>query len=170
MAYPRISYPQSNYQSFQLTDAGIVFEMPEYVHIQKKTPATSGNDTGITWYDIRMDSIAATIHLTIMKENASSIQSRIMEKDRIIYEEAQQESRVSKQVFTPSDNTFTAYIYQIKGSTATPLHWMVVHPENRLIMGTILFDNPVNPEAMEAIINGVSSDIKHLIETLLFSK
>lgn len=170
LAYPRISYPQSEYKLFHLEDAGVVFEMPAYIQIEKKTPATKDKHALIRWYNLRMDSISATIHLTILKESASSIQQRMTEKERIIFEEAQQESNVKKQVFTSTDQTIRAYIYKIEGTTATPFHWMILHSQNQLATGTILFDKPIHAASMGSIVNGISADIKHQIETFRFSK
>lgn len=169
MAYPRISYPQSEYKLFHLEDAGVFFEMPAYIQIEKKKPLSKDKQVLVNWYDLRMDSVSATIHLTILKESESSVQQRMIEKERIIFEESRLDSDVKKQVFSSTDQTITAYLYLIQGTTATPFHWMILKSGDRLATGTILFDKPIHTESMGAIINGIAADIKHQIETFRFS-
>src|SRR5210317_2296865 len=61
-AYPKVIYPEKEYQPFKESDCGFTFQFPRYALIQQDTSAAEGRTANSCWFDIFFPDFDSRIH------------------------------------------------------------------------------------------------------------
>jgi len=159
-AYPRISYPTAHYQVAQLPD--VSFEYPSYATLQ--TNADGKSD----WMNLRFGRFGATLHMSMTKAAFKDVDALIREKERLVFEQAPVSTDVRKEAFEADGQLFTGYFYLTEGNAPAPVQFLLTNHQGKLFQGSLIFDELLNRDSLATVVDGMTRDIRHLVETFQF--
>jgi len=164
-AYPRIAYPQKGYKQAIALPYPITFEFPVIATLV----IPEGKIHDQNWINLRFDSFKATLLTSYIKADEKTIKQRILENESILEKETPAFAHIRKQEFKSSDGKVTGYLYEIGGNTASPMQFILTNRDNQLFRGALYFDYLPNRDSISDIVNGLSVDIQHLMESFKFN-
>lgn len=163
LAYPRIEYPTEQYKLYGNTESPVSFEYPSYATLIDKHQV---NDQ---WMNLRFEKYAATLYLSFSEVPMTKCQIMLLEKEKLAYEQAIDASKVRKEVFEPTDHSFVGYFYLTDGNTPCPVQFLLSDRRGKFFQGSLLFDLTVNRDSLGNVIDGMTKDVRHLVETFRFN-
>lgn len=159
-AYPRIAYPTADYRQTQL--AAVLFEYPTYASIDRQA---AGKEN---WINLRFEPYGATLFMSLIKVPMADLDQMIREKEKLAIEQAPPASEVRKEEFEATDHRFTGYFYLTDGNAPCPVQFLLSNHKDQLFQGSLLFDTAINRDSLASVVNGLTRDVRHLVETFQF--
>ena len=153
--YFRIDLPEKKYKIYNESDCPYSFEYPEYAAIVYHNPDSC-------WIDLVVPKLHAVIYLTYKSGN--DIETFLEETRTLVYKHTIKADAINKYYFK---NEFNAYglIYEIKGNAASSINFYITDSISNFIRGALYFNNKPNKDSLAPVVDFLSEDIAHLIET-----
>jgi len=161
-AYPRISYPNAHYQASELTDLPICFEYPTYATLVTVKPDKKN------WINLHFNSFNATLFMSFIKTPEKNAFMMIQAREKMAVDQAHPQSEVRKEEFEATDKRFTGYFYLTDGDTPCPVQFILTNHHGLLFDGSLVFDEPINRDSLASVVDGLTRDVRHLVETFQF--
>lgn len=161
-AYPRIAYPTAQYQASEFKDVPVSFEYPTYATLEAVKPDKKN------WINLHFVQYDATLYMSFIQTPADKAESMIQAREKMAVEQAPEASEVRKEEFEATDKRFTGYFYLTDGDTPSPVQFILTNHRGLLFDGSLVFDGPVNRDSVASVVNGLTRDIRHLVETFRF--
>lgn len=162
LAYPRIDYPEGRYQKYENAESPVTFEYPSYAALIDK------HQVNKNWMNLRFEKYAATLYLSFSEVPLAKLKTQLVEKENLAYEQAPEASDVKKEEFEAADHQFVGYFYLTDGNTPSPIQFLLSDRNGKLFQGSLLFDVTVNRDSLENVVDGITKDVRHLVETFRF--
>jgi len=166
IAYPRLDYPRADYIKADTLHYPFTFEYPAYACLE--IPSDKRNE-GI-WLNIKLDRFQATLFSSYIHGSMKDIRKRILANESHLYEQAPPYSRIRKQGFLSGDSLLEGYLYEMDGNTANPLQFILTDKRERLFRGTLYFNYIPNRDSIKDIIDGLTTDIRYMMESFKFKQ
>jgi gliding motility-associated lipoprotein GldD len=161
-AYPRISYPHAQYQSSELTEVPVSFEYPTYATLEAVKPDKKN------WINLHFNSFNATLYMSYIKTPENKASQMIQAREKRTINQAPEASEVRKEEFEATDKRFTGYFYLTDGDAPCPVQFILTNHHGLLFDGSLVFDGPVNRDSLASVVDGLTRDVRHLVETFQF--
>jgi len=165
LAWPRLTYPESKYQKTVGLPYPISFEYPDFATLE----IIKNNKKGGNWINLRFNNLHATLFTSYFNANKKEIQQRILENEVILYNQLPPYSQVNKQEFQSDKSVIKGYIYEINGNTASPVQFILTDQRNQLFRGVLYFNEIPNRDSIQDLLDGISTDIRYLMESFRFN-
>lgn len=165
MVYPRIDYPASGYTLQSIAQASIQFERPTFSKLVVQQSAKPNE----AWFNLEFTGYNATLYLSVLKTEKSMIPTILAEKERLVYQQALRESAVFKQEFISKNQNINGLYYRTEGQSPSPIQFVLHNNQNRLCMGSLVFNYAFNPDSISSVLDGMNADIRNLVETFNFT-
>lgn len=158
----RIDLPKKRYIKFSESKCNFEFEYPEYSKIENNTKDSILNPC---WKNIVFPYFKATIYLTYYSVNNNF--NRLAEDSRTLaYKHDVKADAIREILYIDSINKVYGIVYEIKGNAASPVQFFVSDSTKHFLRGSLYFNTKPNKDSLAPVIEFISKDIKHLIETL----
>lgn len=161
-AYPRIDYPQAHYERTDLSEPPVSFEYPTYATLEAVKPDKKN------WINLHFVNFNATLYMSFIKTPPEKADLMVRTREKMAIEEAPVASEVRKEEFEAADKRFTGYFYLTDGDSPSPVQFILTNHKGLLFDGSLVFDGPVNRDSLASVIDGLTRDVRHLVETFQF--
>jgi len=161
-AYPRIAYPKAQYQASELTALPVSFEYPTYATLEAVKPDKKN------WINLHFNSFDATLFMSYIKTPEKNAFMMIQAREKMAVDQAPPQSEVRKEEFEATDKRFTGYFYLTDGDTPCPVQFILTNHHGLLFDGSLVFDEPINRDSLASVVDGLTRDVRHLVETFQF--
>ncbi|NLX72332.1 MAG: gliding motility lipoprotein GldD [Bacteroidales bacterium] len=158
--YFRIDLPEQSYlsldstmpYSFEYSDASLIetdlsFEAEPY------------------WINLSYPRLKARIHLSY-KEVDNDLYTLLEDNIRLAYKHVVKADAIEEQLYIDEDKNIYALIFEIKGDAASPLQFLATDSLRHFLRGSLYFDARPNRDSLAPVIDYITEDIFHLVETL----
>jgi len=164
VAYPRLSYPPADYKKTDHLPYPIFFEYPAFARLE----ILSKTDKNGNWVNLHFDKFKATLFTSYFCASEKDIQQHLIENESILEKETPPYAHIHKQKFESSDSATTGYLYETGGNTACPVQFIITDKHRQLFRGALYFNYLPNRDSIKDILNGLSGDIRYLMESFRF--
>jgi gliding motility-associated lipoprotein GldD len=161
-AYPRIAYPNAHYQSSELTNLPVSFEYPTYATLEAIKPDKKN------WINLHFNSFQATLYMSLIRSEEKVAYQLIQAKEKMAIEQAPPASEVRKEEFEAADKRYSGYFYLTDGNAPCPVQFILTNHNGLLFDGSLVFDEAVNRDSLASVVEGLTRDVRHLVETFQF--
>lgn len=156
-------YPES-YKRSELLLPLISFEIPE------GTIASLGDDslqhgTDVRWLNIRYPRYRATLYCSYHALQGN-LDRLLAESKELIYRQSIRPDVVRANSYENDEQRIYATLYDLSAESATPLQFIVTDSARYLLRGSLYFDEPGKSDSIAPVIDYLSNDIAHLIESI----
>ena len=159
--YFRIDLPEHHYQ---LSDTSFpyYFEYPEYAKLQ----SLSHNPDQKYWVNILYPQFKATIYLSYKNVDGNLI-TYLEDAYTLVSKHIPKADAINDSLIIDNDRNIFGLTYKIEGSgTASPYQFFVTDSASHFLRGALYFDIVPNNDSLEPVIDFITDDIEHLINTL----
>lgn len=161
-AYPRIDYPKPQYQVSELQVPPVSFEYPTYATLEAVKPEKKN------WINLHFVAFNATLYLSYIETAPDKADLMVQAREKMAIEQAPPASEVRKEAFEATDNRFTGYFYLTDGDAPSPVQFILTNHKGLLFDGSLVFAESINRDSLSSVIDGLTRDIRHLVETFRF--
>ncbi len=159
--YFRIDLPEHRYQ---LSDTMFpyYFEYPEYARLQ----SLSHNPNQEYWVNILYPQFKATIYLSYKKVDGNLI-TYLEDAYTLVSKHIPKADAINDSLIVDNERNIFGLTYKIEGSgAASPYQFFVTDSASHFLRGALYFDIVPNNDSLEPVIEFITDDIEHLINTL----
>lgn len=163
--YFRIDLPEKQYQVFDSTFP-YKFEYPVYAEIAHD-PISPKEPY---WININYTPFKATLHLSYKKVDGNLIDYLEDAHTMVIKHIPKADAIYDSLIIDRNRNVF-GLIYELEGSgAASPYQFFLTDSVSNFVRGALYFNTVPNNDSLEPVINFLTNDIDHLINTLEWTK
>ncbi len=159
--YFRIELPKHKYQ---LSDTlfPYYFEYPEYTSLQ----SSPHNPNQKYWVNINYPQFKATVYISYKSVDDNLI-TYLEDAYTLVSKHIPKADAINDSLIYDKNRSVFGLTYKIEGSgAASPYQFFVTDSASHFLRGALYFDIIPNNDSLEPVINFITKDLEHLINTL----
>lgn len=158
--YFRIDLPQKQYVVFDSTFP-YRFERPVYTTITNDP--YSPNEK--YWINLNFTPFNATLHISYKKVKGNLV-TYLEDSHKLVSKHIPKADAIYDSLVIDRDRNIFGLIYKIEGAgAASPYQFFLTDSISNFVRGSLYFNTVPNNDSLEPVINFVTADIEHLINT-----
>jgi putative hemolysin len=159
--YFRINLPVKHYSLYDPKGCPFSFEIPSYATVT----ADSSPNAEPCWMNLDFPEFKGTVYLSY-KEVDNNVAKFIEDSRTLSMKHIPRASGIQEiPVAFPDRKVYGTY-YSIKGSAASPVQFFLTDSTKHFLRGSLYFYAPPQPDSIAPVLDFVTVDIDHLVETL----
>ena len=159
--YFRIDLPEKQYVTLD-TMSRYSFEYPVYATI---TPDFHSLDEK-EWTNVEFPAFKGTIHISY-KNVDENLSGYVEDAYRMIVKHITKATGIRDSVVIDNDRKVYGVVYFLDGEgVASPLQFYLTDSTEHFLRGSLYFNIYPNNDSLQPVINFITDDVRHLIETL----
>lgn len=162
--YPRVDFPGRQYSSFTDSDCDMVFEIPTYAVIEKKETYFNEKPLHPCWFDVFYKEFNGRLHCSYFELTSREVFDELVDDAFDLVSKHHSKASFAKESVIDNEDV-DGLLFDIQGPVASPLLFYVTDSTKHFFMGSLYFNNKVNPDSMQIIHDFVRQDVIHMIET-----
>ena len=87
-----------------------------------------------------------------------------------VYKHTVKADAITEQPFANEENKVWGILYELKGSTASQVQFVLTDSTNHFFRGALYFNVPPNPDSIAPVADYITKDIRHIVETFHWKK
>ena len=163
-AYPRVYYPQKQYQLFDSV-APYAFLIPKYAVMQAYTDAEDPSKHPY-WYNLHYLPFNATLHLSYHSfKDRNEFDELFDDTRRLVYKHDIKADEIEEIELHNALTQTSGIVYELKGNTATNLNFYVSDGKSHFLRGALYFNDKTEIDSIQPIFDFIKADIYKMIES-----
>lgn len=164
-AYPKIEFPNRDYQAFGNEVCPLIFRYPGYAEVKMQESFFGEKPAHSCWFDLYVPAFDARIHCTY-----SSIDSR-KEFDDLVHDsftianKINQRSQYMDEIRVANAAGVGGLIIEFTGPAASPLQFFLTDTIHHFFRGALYFNTQARPDSLEPITAFLKEDIAVMINS-----
>lgn len=155
--YFRIEFPEKSYSRIQ-QNIPYSFEIADYSSLK----IDSAQNTN--WADILTPANKADLHLTYIKLN-NDLAAHTEESRELAYDHSVKADAIEEQLYINNIDKVFGTVYYIEGNAASPLQFYLTDSTKNFLRGALYIREIPNIDSISPVIDFLTVDVVHLIET-----
>ncbi len=162
--YPRVDFPNREYQAYNSPDCNYSFEYPKYANVIQDKYQFGDQSVNECWFNLEFSNLNASLHCdytSIDKEKFGSLLQdafKIVSKHNI-------KANFREESIIQNEQNVAGLLFSIKGPVATPYQFYLSDTTEHFFRASLYFNSRVNPDSMKIIHDFIKTDIDHMIKT-----
>ncbi len=164
-AFPKVEYPEKNYQTFDQSYCNFTFQYPAYAEIVQDTSFFDGDPLHPCWFDIYVPQFDSRLHCSYypiggekdfatLKKDAFELADYHIRKANYI-----DEIRIEK------PNDVSGFAFGIEGPAASPFQFYLTDSTDHFLRASLYFNTAARPDSLRPVYEFLRRDIEKMIET-----
>jgi gliding motility-associated lipoprotein GldD len=158
--YFRIAIPEHQFVKLDSNKYPFTFEYADYSKLN------NANDPDHPyWCYIDYPSFKARIYITYRNVNGN-INQMLEDAHELAYKHISVANDIKQDLIIKPQNKVYGLVYEIKGAkVASPLNFFLTDSIEHFVRGSLYFNMKPQNDSLEPVIEGISDDLKHIINT-----
>jgi len=167
--YPKVTYPERNYVSFDKDYCAFHFKHPDYMVFQQDTTLVNQSAKHACWFTMGIPSLNGSVHFTYTDISGDSSDYKLFDAIRDSYELTEKHNRkaTGRDEFpfeVPQKDIF-GIRYRVEGDVASPYHFILTDSTHHAVWASLYFNTRPNADSLRPVIDFVAEDLNKVIET-----
>lgn len=158
--YFRIDFPEKAYKQIDSAELPYRFEIPVY----SKLEADKERIAEPYWTNLRIPDHKAELHISYKTVN-NNLMALTEDSRTLAYNHSIRADAINERIFVNPEKKVYGTIYMIEGNAASPLQFYLTDSVKHFLRGALYFSEVPNIDSIRPVIDFISPDIIHLIET-----
>lgn len=163
--YPKVDYPEKEYQLFDTSFCKMTFEYPVYANFQQDRYFFEDKPVDPCWFDINFSDFNGSLHCSYIPINNRKHYDKLIEDSFTMVEEHNRKANYRKEESIINENGVGGLYFSLGGEVATNMQFILTDTTNHFFRASLYFNSKVAPDSIRPIYNFVKEDIDKLIET-----
>lgn len=144
------------------SDCPYSFEYPDYAQVVSKTSGAQDE----CFKNVEFPKYKATIHLTYKEVDSTNLNQLLTQSHNLLVKHQIKANSIEDTFLIDRDNHKFALVHNLIGNAASNCQFIVTDSTDHFLRGSLHFMAPPNYDSLRPVINYLTKDIYHLIETL----
>lgn len=158
--YFRIALPEKQYVELDST-MPYRFEYSKFAVIE--TDVSHQNEPD--WINVLYPAYQARVHISY-KPVTDNLYDLLEDNIRLAYNHVVKADAIEEHLFINEDTHLYAMMFEIQGNAASPLQFLATDSIRHFLRGSVYFQTAPNRDSLAPVIDYITEDVVHLIETL----
>jgi gliding motility-associated lipoprotein GldD len=159
----RIDLPQErNYTLFDKKNYPYSFE----IHGIAQIVPNNNSNTEPFWVDVHYPQYNAKVHISYKSLQRDTLSKLIEDVHYMVYKHTVKADAITEQEFANDNSNTRGFLYDIGGDAASNLQFYLTDNQRHFLRGALYFNVHPNRDSLEPVIQYISEDIRHLMETV----
>ncbi|MBK9377979.1 MAG: hypothetical protein IPM86_06940 [Saprospiraceae bacterium] len=141
--FPRINFPEKNYQNFSNTDCPFDCEIPAYSRVVKDTLFFDEKPSNECWFTLYLDSL-----------------------DALLARKHQRVANYLDEIPFRKSSSLSGMLFDMEGHAASPVQFYVTDSAKHFLRGSLYFHTQTRPDSLAPLALFLKEDIIHLMNTI----
>ena len=164
-AYPRVTFPEKKYKTFDPEQCPYKFEYPAYAKIEKENYYFDEKAPNECWYNIVFPAFKGKIYLTYYPIHGPKDFDKYINDSFELVAKHDIKASARKDIAVKNKYGTRGVLFKIKGNVATQSQFFLTDSTRNFIRGVLYFKSRVNPDSIRIIQDFIDKDIEHLLNT-----
>ena len=161
--YPRVIWPDAEFVSQKLDYCDFSFDAPSYAKVIKKERVAGEQSLHPCWFDIRMESLNATVFCSYYKIDLQNSYDKLVEDAYTMVSKHNVRANFRDEVAIETLGGSSGIIFKIEGPVATPYQFFISDKVDHFLRGSLYFDQKIDQDSMGLIIQLLQKDLNKLV-------
>ncbi|MGE5395015.1 MAG: gliding motility lipoprotein GldD [Candidatus Saccharibacteria bacterium] len=158
--YFRIAFPDKAYVPVDSAQLPYRFEIPVYGHLETDKERIAEP----YWMNLKFPKNKAEVHISYKKVEGNL--AALTEDSRTLaYKHSIKADAINERIFVNPQKKVYGTIYQIEGNAASPLQFYLTDSTRHFLRGALYIREVPNIDSIRPVIDFLTPDVIHLIET-----
>ncbi len=165
-SFPRVDFPDKNYQAFTEDYCNFSFEYPTYTEIEQDTVFFKERPPDDCWFDIFYPNFDGRVHFTYVSipDSEKTLEDLTQEAFGMADWHNKRANYIDELLIN-TDNGVSGIAFDIDGPAASPFQFFLTDSTQHYVRGSLYFNTKIRADSLAPVIDFVRSDILHMIET-----
>lgn len=168
--YPKVNYPNKDYQIFDTTYCNLRFEYPKYATIKQDNNFFGEQTESDCWFNIEYQPLNGTLFCSYMDVQNRKHFDKLVADAFKMAEEHNKKANYRKEEFIKNKNGVSGIYFDIGGDTATNLQFFLSDTTQHFFRGSLYFNAKVDSDSIAPIFDFVKKDVEHMLTTFEWKK
>jgi len=158
--YFRIDFPEKSYIKMDSSALPYRFEIPDYGKIVKDNERLAEP----YWVNLDIPRFKAKLHLSY-KNVDTNLMKLIEDAHTMAYNHSIRADAINERIYVNKEKKVYGTIYLIDGNAASPFQFYLTDSTKHFLRGALYFNEVPNIDSIRPVIQFLTPDVIHLIET-----
>ena len=165
--YPKVDFPQRKINAFEKDFCQFTFEFPDYGQVVRDEFFFEEEALDPCWFDIEMNALNADLHCsyTPIKAQKETFDDLIKDAFKLVGEHNIKANFRRESLVENNVEKVHGLLFNIEGPVASPLQFYLTDSTDHFFRASLYFNDKVDPDSTKIILDFISQDIEHMIET-----
>lgn len=164
--FPRINFPERNYQNFSNTDCPFDCEIPAYSRVVKDTLFFDEKPSNECWFTLYLDSLDAGIYCTYSPIKSKADMSKCINDAFLLARKHQRVANYLDEIPFRKSSSLSGMLFDMEGHAASPVQFYVTDSAKHFLRGSLYFHTQTRPDSLAPLALFLKEDIIHLMNTI----
>lgn len=164
-AYPRIDFPEKEYQNFDEDYCAFTFEYPMYTKIAQDTSFFDELPVDPCWFDVYYPSFNGKLHCSYRPIDKENSLEKLKQEAFKMANWHNKRANYIEEIIIQKPNRVSGFAFDMKGPSASPFQFYLTDSTNHFFRASLYFNSHVQPDSLAPVIEFVKTDIVRMIET-----
>ena len=162
-AYPRVIYPEKEFQPFSDSDCPFVFAYPTYTLIKEDKPPEE--PVHPCWFNVYYPDFDASIHCTYVPiDGAASFEKARADAYKMAGWHNKKATYI-EDIPLKNEQGVEGMLFNMQGPSASPIQFYLSDYEQHFFRGSLYFNTHTRPDSLAPVIDFIKADVINMIET-----
>lgn len=158
--YFRIDFPEKEYYIIDSAELPYRFEIPAYGRLE----ADKERMAEPYWVNLKIPANRAEVHMSYKKVD-NNLAALTEDSRTLAYKHSIKADAINERIFVNPQKKVYGTIYQIEGNAASPLQFYLTDSTRHFLRGALYIREIPNIDSIRPVIDFLTPDVIHLIET-----
>ena len=164
-AFPRVIYPEKNYQTFDADYCQFTFEYPAYAQIEQTKSYFDEQPANPCWFDIYIPGFDSRIHFSYYPIGEEKDFETLRTDAFELADWHNKKANYIDELIIQKANNVSGFAFDIEGPAASPFQFYLTDSTEHFLRGALYFNTQARPDSLAPIVDFVKQDILKIIET-----
>lgn len=163
--YPRVIYPEKEYDDFVYKACNFTFQKPTYATIKTGINFFEEEAKDPCWFDLEIKELNSTLHFSYNRiEGKNTLEKLVVDAFKIV-ERHNAKAEYRGETIVENKNGVKGLLFNIEGPVASPVNFFLTDTTRHFLRASLYFNNAVNPDSISPILDFVNEDIDKILAT-----
>jgi gliding motility-associated lipoprotein GldD len=168
--YPKISFPEKAYETYNPANCPFVFDIPKYARAEQDTLFFDERPPNDCWTNIYFPDFNGQLYCSYYPvRNKQELEKLISDGHKISSKHIVRADFIDELPISKSNRVY-GVLFSVQGASASGLQFYLTDSTRHFFLASLYFDAAVRPDSIKPVLSFIEQDIYQLIESFEWKK
>lgn len=164
-AFPKVNYPEKQYQTFDEDYCAFTFAYPTYARIEQTKSYFDEEPADPCWFDIYIPDFDSRIHCSYYPIGKGKDLETLKTDAFEMVDWHNKKANYIEELIIQKENHVSGFAFDIEGPAASPFQFYLTDSTRHFLRGALYFNTQARPDSLAPIVDFVKQDVLKMLET-----
>lgn len=170
-AYPRVIYPQKNYQPFDASYCAFTFDMPTYATVERDTSFFEIKPASDCWFNLDVQALNAKIYCSYYPVTSRKrLDELVADAFTLTQKHNIKANFIDEQPIRRKEARVYGLIFNVEGPAASSYQFFVTDSTRHFLRGALYFNTQARPDSLAPVLEFMKQDMDRLVNSIEWTR